>query len=300
MVDIVKLQTLDKFMGINNVDPDTRLVPVVVNREYVYPLLQAANVIIDNSYGIASRPGFDDVLTGTDVHSLWSDGTTALFVDAASLKKLNTDYTTVTLRSVTAGARMSYAPWNTRVYYTNGYEIGYVLGSTSNLLVDPALEFKMPLPAGKFIEYYRGCLYVANDNVLYRSDPLCDYFDVRKGYHQFSGNITMLRAVDTGLYVADEKVWWLKGDTGDEFDRTEAYSSKPIPYTDIRTNGQNVGDGAKGNVALWTGKSGICIGDNSGQVVNLTEARYTFAECSEGAVFVRESGNVRHYVNSLF
>jgi hypothetical protein len=300
MVDILKLQTIDRFYGINNVDPDTRLVPVVINREYVYPLQQASNVDIDNTFGVASRSGYDDVLSGASIHSLWADGPICLFVDGA-LNQLNDDYSIVTLRSgLTPGARMSYAQFNDKTYYTNRNEIGYVKDGASNLLVDPVLEFKLPLPPGQLVEYYRGCLYVARDNILYISDPLCDYFDTRTGYKQFAGKITLLRAVDTGLYVGDEKIWWVKGDSAEEFERLEAYSYRAIPYTDVRTNGQNIGDGMKGNIAIWTGENGICMGDNSGQVSNLTEGRYNFPAYGIGAGFIREKQNVRHYINSLY
>jgi hypothetical protein len=195
---------------------------------------------------------------------------------------------------------MSYAPFNDRIYYTNEYEIGYVKNNTSTLLTDPVLEFKMPLPAGQLIEYYRGCLYVAKDDVLYISDPLCDYFDIRKGYKRFASKITLLRAVDEGMYVGDDKIWWVNGKSGDDFERTETYSVRAIPLTDVRTNGQNVGDGLKGNVAIWTGENGICLGGNDGNVINLTESRYTFTAHGKGSGFIRENASIRHYINSLY
>jgi hypothetical protein len=196
---------------------------------------------------------------------------------------------------------MSYAPFNDRVYYTNGVNIGYVKSSASCLLSDPNLEFKLPLPPGQLIEYYRGRLYIARRNILYISDPLCDYFDIRSGYKQFSGDITLLRAVDEGIYVGDDKVWWVRGDSPEEFERLEVYSSKAIPFTDIRTNGQNIGEGTtKGNIAIWTGENGICAGSSDGSVANLTELRYQFIPRGRGAGFIREKANVRHYINSLF
>lgn len=302
MADALQSQTMARFMGLNNVDDPTRFVPIIVNHEYVYPLRQANNVEIDNTWRISSRSGYGTAGTGgADIHSLWSDNVTCLYVDGAILYQRNTDYTGIPLRyGFTCGVRMSYAPFNDRIYYTNGYEIGYVKTNASMLLVDPALEFKMPLPAGQLIEYYKGCLYVAKEGVLYISDPLCDYFDIRKGYKQFAGKITLLRAVDEGLYVGDDKIWWVNGKSGEDFERTEAYSIRAIPFTDVRTNGQNIGDGIKGNVAIWTGENGICVGGNDGNVVNLTEARYTFTAGGRGAGFIKENANVRFYVNSLY
>lgn len=301
MVDATKFQTMERFLGINNVEDKTRLVPTVANHEYVYPLQQASNVEIDNSYAIRSRSGFDNVLSGTDIHSLWSDGDTCLYVDELTLTKLYPDYTTLALRSgLTHAARMSYAPNNDRVYYSNGHEIGYVKANASSLIVDPAIEFKIPLPSGQLIEYYRGSLYVAKENVLYISDPLCDYFDIRTGYKQFTSNITLLRAVDDGIYIGDTRIWWLKGDGIDAFERVEAYAHPAIMYTDTKVNGQHVGDGVRGNVAIWTCNNGICVGGNDGNVANVTEARYLFAESSKGAGFIKEKDGLRQYINSLY
>lgn len=287
-------------MGIDNVSDATRLVPLVLDHAYVYPLQTASNVDIDNTFRIASRPGYDDVFTGADIHSL-SDDAPGLFVDGTSLKQLTVGYTALTLRSdLTAGKRMSYAQNNDRYYYTNGYQIGYVKGSTDYGVTDPTREFKLPLPAGQLIAYYRACLFVAKDKILYISDPLCDYYDVRTGYRQFASKITLLRPVDDGLYVGDDKVWWIKGDGNDEFDRVEAYGHRAIQYTDVSVNGQDIGDGIKGKVAMWTADNGICLGDNSGSVVNLTEGRYILTPTVQGAGFVRANNNVKHYVNSLF
>lgn len=301
MVDVAKFQTLERFSGVVNVDDATRLDPLVVNREYVYPLQQANNVHIDNTYGIHSRPAHALVLAGTDIHSLFSDNETCLFVDGGTLKNLGEGYTTISLRSgLTLDARMSYAPWNDRIYYTNYYQIGYVKSQVSYSLIDPSLTFKRPLPAGQLIAYYRARLYVARDSTLYISDPLCDYYDIRNGYKRFSNRITMIRPVDDGIYVGDQKVYWLKGAAPEDFDRNEVYPHAPIPYTDVNVNGQYVGEGVKGNVAMWTGLNGICLGDNTGQVVNLTDGRYTFAGGGEGAAFIRDDNNVRHYINSLY
>lgn len=302
MADITQSQTMARFSGVDNVSESTRLTPVPIAHEYVYPLLQANNVEIDDTGGISSRSGYGTAGTGgVDIHSMWSDNTTCLYVDGTTLYQMNADYTTLTLRAeLTRGVRMSYAPFNDRIYYTNDHEIGYIKNQANSLLSDPGREFKMPLPAGQFIEYYRGCLYVACGDTLYISDPLCDYFDIRTGYKLFASRITLLRAVDDGLYVADDKTYFIRGKANEDFERDEVYPARAIPFTDIRIVGKYIDDGLLGNVAMWTAENGICLGDNSGQVKNLTEARYTFTSHGQGTGFLREKNGVRHYVNSLY
>jgi hypothetical protein len=195
---------------------------------------------------------------------------------------------------------MSYASWNDKIYFTNRFEIRYIQHNESHELVDPGIEFKLPLPPGQLIEQFKSRLYVARGKVLYISDPLCDYYDVRDGYKIFANNITLLRAIDEGMYAGDDKIWWLKGETPEELDRREAYSHRPIMHTDVRLDGQHIGEGLKGKIAMWTGENGICLGDNSGFVENLTEARYVFTGTERGASLIRDINNVRHYITTLF
>lgn len=306
MADALQSQTMARFLGLNNVDDATRLIPIVVNHEYVYPLAQANNIEIDNTYGLSSRGGYATVAgsagtSGLDNHSGWSDGTTCLFVDGVTLYEMTTVYDRIALRSdLTRGMRMSYAKFNDRIYYTNEKQIGYIKSSIDNHLPNPDREFKEPLPPGQFIEYFMGCLYVAANDILYISDPLCDYYDIRQGYKQFAKRITMLRAVDEGFYVSDDRIWFVKGKGSDEFQRDEVYPSRAIQYTDVRVVGKYIDDGITGNVALWTSENGICLGDNTGKVTNLTEGRYTFSPTGRGAAVIKENGNVRYYINSLF
>lgn len=301
MVDIAKWVTLERFSGVNNVDLSTRLNALLLGKDYIYPLQQANNVDIDNTFRVAIRPGFDDVLSGSDIHSLWSDNVMAFFVDGTVLYRLYSDWTKRAMATdLQPAARMSYAMWNDKLYYTNYYQIGYIKNDLSYGLVDPVREFKLPLPAGQLIERYKARLFVARGKTLYISDPLSDYYDTRQGYKLFPEDIRLLRAVDEGLYVGDSKVYWMGGDTLDEFSLKEAYSARPIMFTDLRVDGQHVGDGVKGKLAMWTGENGICLGDNAGHVINLTEARYTFTSTGQGAAFIRDVSNVRHYINTLF
>lgn len=302
-MDALVHQTVNKFSGINNVDLATRLFPVPINHEYVYPLQQATNVDIDNTFQIASRSGYGTSgITGTDIHSLWSDNKTCLYADGSTLYKMDAAYNLLSLRAdLTSGALISYAPFNDRIYYTNEHQIGYVKDDVTHGLPDPGLEFKLPLPAGQLIESFLGCLYVAKDNILYISDPLCDYYDTRHGYRIFNARITMLRSInEDGIYVADDVTWFIKGKANEDFERQNVYPEPAIPHTDVIILGKYIDDSLDGDIILWTAANGICMGDGSGKVTNLTEARYTFAARGRGTGFIRENNNVRHYVNSIY
>jgi hypothetical protein len=293
---------MDKFTGINNVDDATRLGPVDIGgKVFAFPLQQANNLIIDNTYALSSRGGFSTSgVTGTDIHSLWADKDNAFYVDGGSLYSFNYTTGNVIRTGLNRNALMSYVSVNDRVYYTNGFQIGYIKNLIDYSVMNPSLEFKQPLPAGECIDYFRGCLLVAKGKVLYISDPLCDYYDTRYGYKILPANINMICSAHEGVYVSSNKVDFLKGRSNEDFELAEAYPSPAIAHTAVKIHGSYLDDSLSGEFAIWTGENGICIGSETGEVVNLTVGRYTFTAHGRGAAFVRESSNVRHYINSLY
>jgi hypothetical protein len=300
-MDASKHKSVDRFSGINNVNQPYRLFPEQTIDGYIFPLQEANNVLIDNTFAIKSRCGYTSVVSGSGIHSLWSDGVRCFYVEGSTLYELDLAYNKKVISTVTPSLRMSYASVNNRYYYTNSREIAYIEGAKSNGLMNIDREFKIPLPAGSHIEYFMGCLFVSKGNILYISDPLCDYFDARTGYRIFSDDITMIRAVDDGgLYVSDKKVWFIKGRGNDEFSRKEVDADPAIPFTDLRISADSMGYDSAGNVAIWTSKSGIVVGDSNGSVKNLTSDRYHVNEFGRGSAFIRDENNIKHYINTLY
>jgi hypothetical protein len=161
----------------------------------------------------------------------------------------------------------------------------------THTIPDPDLPYMVPLFAGQLIEVYKSCLYLARDNILYISQPLRDHIDSRSGYRVFNSRITLLRAVDGGIYVSDDKVYFLSGDTPGELIRREVHPFRAIPFTDVLTDEREI---------IWTSEDGICKGDHGGKVISLTSDRYKLTGQGRGAGFIRDIGNVKHYVNSLY
>lgn len=303
-------KSMGMFSGINNVDDPVELAGERIltseGYKFIHPLQIAENVYIDNEYALHSREGYTVAVSGKP-HSLWSNfnKSICLFMEGSALFQFNEDESITQLVSGLAyGLPMSYAEFNDRIYFCNDVNIGYIKDGIPYQLTTPSAQFKLPLPPGKFISVYRARLYVAKGSVLYTSDALSDCYDIRgklASYRNFSSDITMIQPVDNGIYVSDsEKVWFLKGLGPDEMTREIANSSPAIPYTNQMIGGQYIGDGAKhDNYALWTGASGICMGDNAGAVANLTVARFVMADHRAGAAVVKISNNEVHYINTL-
>ena len=301
MSDAINTNTLDKFTGVNIRDNPVRLSPEIQDRQYAWPLAVAKNVRIDNTGMITQREGYERDIVGTTIHSLWSEDK-CFFVDGNILYQiLDTDLDVVSVKTdMELNARVSYATFNLRVYFTNQFQIGYIENHVANALIDPDIEFKLPLPPGRFIEVFMGCIYVARKNILYISDPLCDYYDTRYGYKQFANDITMIRAVDNGIYVSDDRIWFCQGKGQDEFIRTEVYPSKAIPYTDLTAPGDYIGNDVTGKVAIWTSEDGVCFGNKDGAVTGITRDRFVMPPASQGSCLIRDDGRAKYYINTLF
>jgi hypothetical protein len=287
------------FSGINNVDRTFRM-PVKESSDLRCTLRDVENIEnmdIDNVYVLSTRPGSDLKIAGTDIHSLWSDGETCLFVDGTKFYRLNEDYSITELLAGLINARMSYDKFNDRIYLTNGSYVGYYHDLSVSALTEPTMTYKKSLPAGQRIAYYRGQLFVASRNVLYVSDALCDHYDVRTGYRVFENDITMLRAVDRGIYVADGRTWFISGDN--EFQKKLVSASDAVPFTDALVAGQLVKEGVEGSCAAWVSSSGICIGDSEGNVKNVTHDKYVMEDHGIGGAAVRTKNGVSHYLTTL-
>jgi hypothetical protein len=297
------LVSLGYFTGLNTVDDPLRFTYRVIDtpagKKAGYPALKLDNLDIDNAWGLSSRSGYDKQLACTSAHSLFAVDDTCLYVDASSLYELAATFDSSTLlkSGLATGARMSYALVNDRIYLTNGSYIGYYKQSAVHDLPVPVANYKVSLPPGQRIAYYRGLLFVASGKILYISDALCDHYDIRTGYRVFANNITMVRPVDKGVFVSDGDTYFLA--EGENFRRDWVLDIDCIPHTDIRINGKDIKDGADSNYAMWTSTKGICLGTPDGQIRNLTAAQYAMASHGIGGAVLRDNNGIKHYLAVL-
>lgn len=295
------------FSGLDTVTDPTRLEKAAVKTpdgyKTIYPLTEAMNVEIDNSYALSSRAGLVSKLIGTNLHSMWANpsGTLCYFCDGPALYKLHEDYSQTLVTTLSGSGRVSFEEFNDRIYYSNGIDIGYIKSDVRYGIPLQTKTYKEPLPAGKFLCVYLGKLYVAKDNILYVGDPLSDCYDIRSGYRVFDSDILMLLSVETGFYVSDSKnTWFLTQDEGVSLSRELGDTSPAIPYTGIRVTGASIGeDGMAGMAGVWVSKDGICVGNSKGGVVNVTDEKYILSGVYEGAAFIKAVNGTSHYITVL-
>jgi hypothetical protein len=286
--------------GINNVTDEARLEP----RQLVY----AYNIDISNIGRPARRAGTVKKVTPSgSIHSMWGDGKNCFFVDDGNLKKLNEDYTSTTIRSNVSDYHMNFCEVNDQYYYTNPAVIGYVYNGVSNPLSTTTEEHKHALLPGQHIEYYNGRLYVARNETIWYSDVnYLGQVDRRKNFIQFENEITMMKAVDNGLWICcgdiDRQVtYFMGGATREDFVRKRVadYGCREGSEVTIK-DGKKVGEGLEGTVIMWATDKGICIGANSGQFINVTDKKFHYPAKRFGAGLFREIDGLAQYISTLW
>lgn len=299
------------FSGLDTITDSTRLrtttVQIPEGYKHAYPLTEAMNVDIDDSYALASRSGLTEKLSGSGMHSLWAneEGTLCFFMSGNSLYKLNADFSSALITTLSSANRVDFCEVNTRVYLTNEVDIGYIENDVYHNITDPNVTYKRPLPAGKFLCFYKGRIHVAKQKVMYISDALSDSYDIRYGFRTFVVDINMMLSVDEGMYISDNQTWFISqrqvlGNDQLEMYRQLVHVSQAIPYTGIRVIGDNVSENkVEGIVGIWVSDKGICVGDNKGNVENVTHMKYDIPYSLEGTAFLRSTNGLTHYLAIL-
>ena len=294
---------LKQFLGVSNIGEPSELARNL--------LIRASNVDITKDAKIYRRTGRTKVVSGS-FHSLFSDGKTCLVISKGSLFRMNDDHTLSLIRLNVGNNRMSYVVVNEKIYYTNDTVIGFIKDGIDETLPEPDKEFREKIFPGKLIEYYRGRLYIAKGNVIWFTDPLAYHqIDMRKNFIQLQSECIMLRAVDDGIYVSDQKyTYFLLGRGPKDFN----FASRPFDYPAIYGTDLSMDDNAfrkiinrhnstpkfdyRGKIAIWVGKKGICLGLNEGRATCLSDDKYTLPDVNEGASLVRLD-EVKQFISSL-
>ena len=288
------------FKGKNNVPDPARVLP----SDGVSFLSECRDTDVTDDMMPHRRTGFSSPsFPGILVHSLWSNGEVCLFIQGSDLKRLNLDYTAQTIFPGAGPSRMVYVDVNGKIYLTNGATIGYFREGAFNDFPDPQQSYKSPMVPGHLIEYFNGRLYVGRDNEIWFSDPMALMrTDRRRNFKQLPSRVTLLSAVDDGVYVSDqERTYFMAGGDPGEAALMNKADYPAIPYTAQKIEAERIGElGLSGPAILWASRMGICLGASGGQFRNLTEDYYRIqGDLSSGSSLLRKRGDSHQYLVSL-
>ena len=285
------------FSGLNNmIDPYN--LPIDKGQ-----LPKAENVDINNTNSISRRSGYLNKISTTSAHSGWSNGSTALYVDGGYLKSFNgTSSTTIDI--VTPNKKMYYVDANDVIVYSNGIESGFIGGSFTQTTTY-SKDFKEPTKLGILLCFYNGRIYHAKENTLFCTDSFdIEHADVRQQkVATFADAITMIRRVNSGLFVGTEKqVIFLKGTdaVSGGFDLIikanygVVLGSDSAITTEYLSEGQGVGE-----AVIFTTTEGVCIGTDSGSFKNHSIATLSIPSSYSSASMIRDINGFKQYIVSL-
>jgi hypothetical protein len=281
------------FSGLNN-----KLSPEDLAAE---ELSHARNVDINRKGGISRRSGYASLLSGS-YHSLWAslDESICLGVKTGTLYRINTDWTATLLRSNVTDNRMDYAFKNGKAFYTNNVVIGYIEDGANNLFATPSLTFKRAPFPGKLIECYRGRIYIGKANVMFHTDALGFRIDMRKGFKQFAEELTMIKAVDSGLFVSDTLGTYFLGGPSPFKMSLRKVEDAAIYGTAASILAEKIKPELSGLACVFTTTNGVCLGMGDGTVINLSQNKYKIPTASQGAGLLRDSDDMRQYIARLY
>jgi len=279
------------FRGKNNLSDPARVLPAGKGSF----LTASLNVDIDDALMAHRRAGFaSSSYSGSAIHSLWGNGDVCLFVQGSDLKRLNADYSAATLRAGIGTGRMNYVEVNGIIYYTNDAAIGFVKDGVDKSFTDPLKTYKTPMGPGHLIEYFNSRIYVARDNTIWFSDPVAlGRTDMRRNFKQLSSYVTLLKAVDDGIFCADlNQTYFLAGGDPNKFVLAKRADYGAILGTQTTAFAEKIGGyRGSGRVALWASEYGICLGGNEGVFINLTREHYRIPGQKSGSAIVRNVGD---------
>lgn len=252
------------------------------SRSGLTDLIVAVNVDIDDTGGIALIMVYERKTT-VEAHSMFSKGGHCLFVSGGNLCKLNPDYSSKIIAPLIApDSRMSYTQVGDWIFYLNGTERGRYTQSSETVNDWPAESYIGPEtsrhftepPIGHLISQYKTRLYVAEENILYASEPFpnISLFDRMEFRLTFPGRVRMIAPTDDGVFISDDAgVYFLQGAAFNEFPFSKKSDAPVIERTccEIKEKDTGLSNGIA-KYLIWTAPDGIYLAGPGGFIMNLT------------------------------
>lgn len=306
------------FAGLKNTVSSERLEPA--------DLEAAVNVDIDDAGQLRRRRGQTEVAAG-NFHSLSSSTVRTYVVKDGAICLVNPNYTFTQLLAGAGPDPVCYQQPGDDVYFSSASVSGIIRSDLSvdewgaevspgvwwSPVVNPTATLS-PIkgkllgkpPMATAIVVYHGRMYLASENVLWVTELYAySKVDKTRNYVMFEANITMLGAVEDGIYVGTEAgVWFLSGAAWPmrrvsvTDDAVVAGSMIPVPGDLVNPGGQSGTSPTKGAVMFMT-TGGLCVGMDGGACYNLTQTRHLFPAAQSGAAMFRKQDGLNQYVGVL-
>jgi len=248
------------------------------------PLSSCSNVDVTNSGKIRRRGGREVWVSTTlgSAHSAFASPDRLAFVEGDALSVMDENGTVTRLRDVTESAPMSFIDdMYGRIFYTNGYEHGFIKDDVSNSWANPTpragpktYRQYSPPPIGHMLGRMGSRTIMAYENYLFPSEP----------YNPFSFNLAdltipidsparMIREVSNGVWVSTSTaIYYFNSRDPYTLDPIRRHPVPAVRGTDVEYAATQILDEVMGLGILVTAEDAILYLTDDGRVVNMTDA----------------------------
>ena len=289
--------------GLNTVDDPIR---IDFQENGLTDLQVAVNVSIDQSNRVNRRSGVQRLQPGS-FHSAFCDGGDCFVVRDTSLYQVANNGVLTGIRSgLTADQRIDFKQTGDRTYYCNGYELGFIYNSVSNVWSvgtytgpDTNRQFSAP-PIGTHLAVFQGRMFISEGSILWWSESFnFDLYNKAESFVRFHDDIIMIQPVDGGIFVSTEKsIYFLGGSVPKEFTFNEVAQFPAIEWSNTVEKVDATDIGLEGGLsALWASKEGAIIGFPTGQIFNLNKNKVVYPDDATTGFGCLKGYNFIHGVN---
>jgi len=278
----------------------------------IVDLQACSNVELDRTGRIKRRKGYTSILSGS-MHSIFSCGTYALAMwnylsqhYLIWIDKVGNNGLIVEIQNY--NAPLCYARVGNRIYYSNGFEKGFVENKTSyswtagTYVGKDSTKTVSDPPAGHLMEVAFGRMWIAVDSLLYCSEPFAyNQFDLARCIIQNQGRLSLVKAVQDGLYVSDTTgVYYWHGKNPKELEVLKVSSDPAIQGAVVQelVSGVSLGLQDPYLYCLFLTTGGICCGGPQGRFINLTEEKLAYPRALSGSAVLKGNDNILFLLNS--
>lgn len=164
-------------------------------------------------------------------------------------------------------------------------------------------QFLIITPPGHIVRYYRGSMFIANENRLYFTPPWrYGLFDPIKGRFTFKSRIKIMEPTKEGIFVGADKLYFLAGRAVDAMQQRDVETLDCVEGTGVRVPSSMFGEQAGGveYYPCWFAHpQGWVVGMNDGTIQMLMKDRVATPGYESGAGLFREQEGIRQLVGAM-
>ena len=285
-------------------------------------LASAVNVDLDDVGQLRRRRGYTRVSTAM-CHSLMTLGDVTLVVKDGVLGRLYPDYSFKPLSPVGPTA-LCYVRVADTIFYSSASGVSGKITNDEHapwgefgagMWVSPVLRPTETLgairgklltgpPAATCMDAYKGRIYLGHERLIWATELyLYDKVDAEKNFIQTEADVTMIAAVDKGLFIGTTAaLHFLQGTLADGLKMRTVINSPVIPgslaivpYAKALPQARQ-GPVPEGYGPMFMTAGGVLVGLDNGDAFNLTQDRVVFPGVVRAAALYREDQGANAYV----